>query len=449
MRITKKFFIDLGIWMIGFGVLVGIIFPFFIRSFGVSREIAFSWKFITSCILAGAIVGAVNIIISRTVVVNRFRLLTSKMQMVHENLLKVMNGEDLVNCNPEKCHIEVTSNDEIGRSAHAFNCLIDTLTESLNNERKVKDYTAMLTSSLELKPLADKALHKIIEITKTNAGSILIENEGKLIPLKTLGIHYPEKLINNTDIQEVLKNPQRKIINIPENIVIDGILVDYKPNQIILEPLIYNDVSIGIMILATLDNLDNEKINLIRIFSQSLSLALHNAIIHEQIQKLATIDPLTGLLNKRYGMIRLREEYSRAVRTEHPLGVVIFDIDFFKKINDTFGHLAGDRLLVNIARITKSIIREGDILMRFGGEEFCMILPGASKEDSFKMAERVRFAIENSETNYAGYTIKATVSLGVTSFPEANANQEQDLISIADKALYISKETGRNKTTIK
>ena len=148
-------------------------------------------------------------------------------------------------------------------------------------------------------------------------------------------------------------------------------------------------------------------------------------------------------------MIRLREEYSKAVRSEGSMGVVMFDIDHFKKVNDTYGHLAGDRVLIHISRLVKPILREGDVLMRYGGEEFCAVLPGASTEDCRKMAERIRFAIQESRVNYSEFEIKVTVSLGVTSYPENDVENEQELLSAADEALYISKESGRNKSSVK
>ncbi|MBU4294240.1 MAG: sensor domain-containing diguanylate cyclase [Actinobacteria bacterium] len=278
----------------------------------------------------------------------------------------------------------------------------------------------MLTSKLELKSLTDKALYKIMEATGSDAGAIFIERDGKLVSVETSGIKNPEKLTNHSIVMEVLKNETRKITEIPEDIVIDGLLVNFRPKEIIIEPLMFNDIPIGVIILASLSKYNDENINRIAMFSQSLSLALHNATIHEQMQTLAAIDPLTGLLNRRYGMIRLREEYSRVIRSEGPLGVAMLDIDHFKKINDTYGHLAGDRVLVHISRLTKNLLREGDILMRYGGEEFCIILPGASAEDSFIMAERIRYAVQESEVTYAGYNIKVTLSSGIASYPEFN-----------------------------
>jgi diguanylate cyclase (GGDEF)-like protein len=449
MRITRKIFNDLAIWMIGFGIIVGIVFPFFAKAFGVRTEIAYSPWFFAACIAAGILVGAVNIILSRVVIAKKLRLLISRMKMVRDNLMKVVKGGNLDECTPEKCHIPVDSSDEIGESAYTFNILIDTLSDSISAERTIQEYTKMLTSQLELGALARSALSSILSITGFEAGAILIEREGELEPVESSGIKQTERLSNHPLIMEVLKTKKIKITEVPEDIKIDGLLLEFRPKVIIIEPLIYNDIPIGVIVLTSMSDFSDDAVNRIGMFSQSLSLAMHNAVIHEQMQKLAAIDPLTGLLNRRYGMIRLKEEYSKAVRSENALGVVMFDIDHFKKVNDTYGHLAGDRVLVHIARLVKPILREGDVLMRYGGEEFCAILPGASVEDSMKMAERIRFAVQESRVNYTEFEIKVTLSLGITSYPENNVDNEQLLLATADEALYISKESGRNKSSIK
>jgi two-component system cell cycle response regulator len=373
----------------------------------------------------------------------------SRMHMVQDNLMKITKGGDLDECTPEKCHIPIDSTDEIGESAYTFNSLVDVLSASLSAERTMQDYTKMLTSQLELESLTKSALSLILKATGSDAGSILIEREGELISIEASGIKYPEKLSNHSIIMEVFGTKIQKITEVPEDIVIDGLLVDFRPKTIIIEPLVYNDIPIGVLVLTSMKNYSEESVSRIRMFSQNLSLAMHNAIIHEQMQRLAAIDPLTGLLNRRYGMIRLREEYSKAVRSEGSLGVVMFDIDFFKKVNDTYGHLAGDRVLVHISRLVKPILREGDVLMRYGGEEFCAILPGASTEDSLKMAERIRFAVQEGKVAYSEFEIRVTLSLGISSYPENDIKHEQELLETADEALYISKESGRNKSTVK
>jgi diguanylate cyclase (GGDEF)-like protein len=169
---------------------------------------------------------------------------------------------------------------------------------------------------------------------------------------------------------------------------------------------------------------------------------------HEQLQKLAALDPLTGVLNRRFGMVRLHEEYSRSVRRGAPLAVLMFDIDHFKQVNDTYGHVVGDRVLRNISGMIRQGIREGDILLRYGGEEFMVILPGASRDDAFAIAERVRHIVRENATTYGANQICVTISVGLDSMPETSINNEQELIANADGALYQSKNAGRDRTTI-
>ncbi len=449
MKITKKIFLDLAIYMIGFGIIIGIVFPFFTRLFGVKPEIAYSPLFFAACISAGIIVGAVNIILSRFVIGSKLKILISKMRMVRDNLIKVAHGGDPGDCTPQKCHIHIDSTDEIGETAKTFNILVDTLSNSLSIERTMQDYTKMLTSQLELEKLTKNALSHILSSTNLNAGAILVQSEGELKLLDVSGIKQPEKLSNHPMVIEILKTKKGRITDVPPDVKIDGLLLEFRPKTIIIEPLIYNDVAIGVIVLTSESKYTAaDALSHLSMLLQSLSLALHNAIVHDQIQRLAAIDPLTGLLNRRYGMIRFNEEYSKAVRLEGFLGIIMFDIDHFKKVNDTYGHMVGDKVLIYISKLIKPILRKGDVIMRYGGEEFCAILPGASAKDSLEMAERLRFAIQEGKVNYLDYEVKVTLSLGVSSYPENNVQNEQDLLHAADKALYTSKESGRNKSTL-
>jgi len=157
---------------------------------------------------------------------------------------------------------------------------------------------------------------------------------------------------------------------------------------------------------------------------------------------------LTGALNRRYGLTRLKEEFVRSVRSNQPLGIVILDVDFFKKINDTYGHLVGDRVLVSVSEIAKEAMREGDIFLRYGGEEFAAILPGASASDTRMISERIRRYIEDLEVAHNSQKIKVTASLGGASFPEFDAVDYLNLMERADKNLYKAKESGRNMSVI-
>jgi diguanylate cyclase (GGDEF)-like protein len=176
-----------------------------------------------------------------------------------------------------------------------------------------------------------------------------------------------------------------------------------------------------------------------------LGLALQNALAHDRLQRLAALDALTGAFNRRFGMARLREEFGRAVRSRAPLGVIIFDIDHFKRVNDTYGHLLGDRVLARMAKAVRPVVREGDVLVRYGGEEFLLVLPAASRADAAKIAERLRYLVEETSIADGEQTVRVTISLGVTSYPEFDAADELELLALADKLLYNAKESGRNR----
>ena len=175
-----------------------------------------------------------------------------------------------------------------------------------------------------------------------------------------------------------------------------------------------------------------------------IALAIHNA----KLYAMAVTDGLTGLYVRRYFDLRMEEEFDQARRYRRCFSLLMFDIDHFKQVNDTYGHVVGDRVLKNITNSIRQGIREGDILLRYGGEEFMVILPGASKNDAFTIAERVRHIVRESKTTFGENQISVTISVGLDSMPETTISDEQELITNADEALYRSKNSGRDKVTI-
>jgi len=153
-------------------------------------------------------------------------------------------------------------------------------------------------------------------------------------------------------------------------------------------------------------------------------------------------DGLTGLYNHKYFMLRLDEELQRAKRYSRPLSLLMIDIDYFKRYNDSYGHLAGDRVLADLGKILRRFSRKVDIVARYGGEEFAMLLPETRKAGAGILAERLRTYVEQRRT---GLGI-VTVSIGLGSFEGANSNlSKEDFINVADTALYRAKESGRNR----
>lgn len=170
-------------------------------------------------------------------------------------------------------------------------------------------------------------------------------------------------------------------------------------------------------------------------------------LLQTELREQAIRDPLTGLYNRRYLSETLERELARASREDYPVSFIMSDIDHFKIINDTFGHPVGDIILQNLANQLTGHARVGDIICRYGGEEFLVILPGVSTELAQQIAERSRKSFQESRVQYGGFEIRATLSSGISTFPE-NGSKSTDLIAQADQAMYQAKSDGRNRVFI-
>ncbi|MBI2377949.1 MAG: diguanylate cyclase [Deltaproteobacteria bacterium] len=159
-----------------------------------------------------------------------------------------------------------------------------------------------------------------------------------------------------------------------------------------------------------------------------------------------TRDALTEAYNKGFFAEAIEKEIAFALRHKQTLSLIMFDIDFFKKVNDTYGHIAGDHVLKSVARSVHGVIRKEDIFARYGGEEFALLLRNTEPEKAFILAERVRRTIEQLEIVHAGRRIPVTVSLGLSSTLGEDRNTSRELIGAADELLYQAKGRGRNRT---
>lgn len=164
---------------------------------------------------------------------------------------------------------------------------------------------------------------------------------------------------------------------------------------------------------------------------------------HEEIYRLTTVDGLTQIYNKRYFSEALNREISRALRYHRALSLVMFDLDHFKQVNDTKGHLAGDSVLKTLASTVKSKIRTEDIFARYGGEEFAIILPEIDGHNAHQFAEKIRRIVEATEFRFEGTRIDVTISMGVATLDPDEA-EASSLIKHADERLYEAKNAGRN-----
>ncbi|MDD2308594.1 MAG: GGDEF domain-containing protein [Desulfuromonadaceae bacterium] len=167
------------------------------------------------------------------------------------------------------------------------------------------------------------------------------------------------------------------------------------------------------------------------------------ATYEQKLVEMNTKDALTGIYNRRFLESRLQEECDRQRRHSRPLSLIMIDIDFFKKVNDTYGHQCGDMVLQSVAAKAATVIRNTDFIARYGGEEFCCLLPETPADAAETVAEHIRAHIEKMENSFEGNSVKVTISLGISDFVAEDT--PDTFLKRADDALYQAKHSGRNR----
>jgi diguanylate cyclase (GGDEF)-like protein len=180
------------------------------------------------------------------------------------------------------------------------------------------------------------------------------------------------------------------------------------------------------------------------ILAHQFALALRRIKLYKEVENMAITDSLTRLRTRRHLSERFEEEFARAKLRNVPLSVLMLDVDHFKRVNDQYGHLTGDMVLREVGRIITQSTREIDIAGRYGGEEFCVILPDTDKAGALQVAERIRAALADQKIKAYDAMLHVHLSIGVATFPE-DAIQEEEIMDKADWALYRAKKLGRNR----
>lgn len=274
--------------------------------------------------------------------------------------------------------------------------------------------------------------------SSSSEGAVLVEIEGNDLG-KTFKIKHEQIYIGrgeNCDLMILHQSVSRKHAVISEEIIGYSIEDLGSTNGVIV-----NDLAIKKVLLKDSD--------VIRIGDYSFKfLASENleTLYHQELYQLKNVDALTQCYNKRYFTRQFQYEYERMLRYRNQLGYAIIDLDHFKRVNDTYGHLAGDYILTNFAAIVREHIRKSDIFGRVGGEEFALIIPETSKKGIIVLAEKIRGIVEDYHFEYEGKSISITISMGVVSTddfdPAVSINR---FIDTADQFLYRAKGSGRNQ----
>jgi diguanylate cyclase (GGDEF)-like protein len=224
---------------------------------------------------------------------------------------------------------------------------------------------------------------------------------------------------------------------------------NYKTNNCAIVPLICQDMVVGVLNLADKmsgDQFNSGDIALIELFSQLVGASIGNIKLFEKIQRQATTDGLTGLINHKTFYEILEKELWRSRRYGGQISLIMVDVDNLKKINDTHGHRAGDKVIREVGRKIKECIRQIDTAARYGGDEFAVILPNTSLGDATIVAQRMVNAVASSPATWKRDLIPLSVSVGLGQY-DADTNPE-DITSRSDQALYSAKKAGKNTVRI-
>lgn len=439
--------------MLGFGSVVGIIFPFFTRLM-LDTENALSIQFFIMCIIAGLMVGGFNYLIFSLVVSKQIKKIVDGMKTIIER------SQD-INFLPSECNtftLNIDSDDYIGKMAKYFNDMSLSVCHRIYIETFVKNLSSKLSRSIDIGEMAKILLEHIMQLTKSDIGVLYGLRDERFVKLSVIGVDETDKIplvidesygvvnlaMHNNQIMEISTDKSGFVwLNISTPF---GTL---KPEKIQIIPFSIESkvVAIAILISPNID-ISNTNKSLVDTLRHTTATYISNAILHDKIKMLAAIDDLTQLLNRRFGIKRLNEEYSRSLRHGIPLSLIMIDIDHFKQINDNFGHDAGDDVLRFVARNLERGLRASDVVCRYGGEEFLIIAPGAGLNDAGKIAERIRVNIERSNIKFKDKELKITISSGIATWPVSKSSNGAELVSDADKALYFAKEHGRNQVIL-
>lgn len=362
--------------------------------------------------------------------------------------MEIANKYDQVAAAQEEIKVQ---NDKFRESNSKLEEANRKLMTSLAELFTLQQITQVISSILDIKELLKSVNDIIIGVMGVSSSTIILydENRGKLKVHTTNITNRKELIILNDNIN------CKKLLGALEDgdpIIENFVDVAEYPfaggrdiNSLLCVPLITKAKKFGMVLIEHkyFSAFDHNNLRLLNIIGQQVGIAMENVELYQKMHEMATIDSLTGIYNRLYFQERLREEFESAKRENYDLSLAIMDIDHFKRFNDTFGHLFGDKVLHHIANLMKKSLRSGDMIARYGGEEFVILLPRTGIKEAYDKVERLRNIISKTVIKDELVAASVTVSFGVSSYPE-NSKRESELLKMADNALYEAKESGRN-----
>jgi len=305
--------VDLRLWMLGFGFLIGLAFPFVMVLLGVPRDIALRPSFFAATLIAGLMVAEVNHLLARAVVGVRLRSLVGGMQRVEGSLVDASYSGDWAGCDPASCAVPIDSTDELGQVAASFNRLVAGLSTSHRVSDGITSLSKAFAAHLELGALAEATLRELSIRTGCDAAGLLVVSNGRVEVAGSSGIRHAEQLASAETVLTALRTSQPSVLHRSADVVVSGSLVDFIPEEVQVLPVRYGVVPVGVLVVAFAQPSSPEAGAVLNAIMPGLAVALNNALNHEDLQRVAALDPLTGVYNRRFGLQRLTEEFGRSM----------------------------------------------------------------------------------------------------------------------------------------
>ncbi len=336
---------------------------------------------------------------------------------------------------------------ELGAVIDHMSTELTTRVDELEAERtRVKEtlqrYGATLAATHDLDALVGAVLDTAVQATRARGGRLLLYEPltGEAVERARIGT----ALGSRADLPMVVSAGSG----------IEGLALaemaprsEQTPRAVLAAPIVREDELLGLVTVVDPQDgaFEGGDVEALAGLAAQAGVAIENARLHEVVEQQAVTDALTGLANRRQFYDVLGREFERAQRFDQQIGLILFDIDDFKQVNDTLGHLAGDVVLHAVSETLLELIREIDLAARYGGEEFAVLLPQTGLEGAVNLAHRLRLAVEEREIVFAGAPVTGiTASFGVSAGPEEGTTQI-DLVAAADAALYRAKRSGKNQ----
>ena len=349
--------------------------------------------------------------------------------------------------------VDIETGDQFERLGEGFNTMARGVFRREQRLMKHNAVAKLLMSTLNLEELLDQTLKVVVEVSESQVGVVYLWDQSdealvcqarygtqhEMAPLK-MGEGYPGRAAQD---QEILIEPY--VSSMPEATIDNG-FAKGEPKIVAYIPLVYKERLLGVLVLGTLNQYEDDELQLIGYLADQISIVLDNAIMHHRIQELSITDGLTGLYNRRHINERLEELWARASRHGEPLTVILADIDNFKSVNDTYGHDRGDEVIRRMADVYREGTRQEDLTGRYGGEEFLVVMANTETKDALVLAERIGQMAREQEYEWADRAI--TLSIGVATYPTEAAASYLELVRFADQAMYKAKLSGKDQVVV-